>query len=62
MTREYMMGDRETLWAYLEADDWDNAFRLCQELGWCWQDVVAQEMRSRAIELDVLVRRNRRIR
>ena len=50
MTREYMMSDRQTLWAYLEADDWDNAFRLCQELGWNWQDVVAQEMRSRALE------------
>jgi len=48
MTREYMMSDRYTLWAYLENDDWDNARQLCEELGWCWQDVVAQEMRSRA--------------
>lgn len=45
-----LMNDRYTLWRYLEADDWNNAFRLCQELGWNWLDVVAQEMRSRAIE------------
>ena len=50
MTREYMMNDRATLWAYLEADQWTSAFRLCQELGWNWLDVVAQEMRSRAEE------------
>jgi hypothetical protein len=45
-----MMSNRETMWNYLEADDWNNAFRLCEELGWNWVDVVAQEMRSRALE------------
>lgn len=45
-----LMNDRYTLWRYLEADDWNNAFQLCQELGWNWLDVVAQEMHSRAIE------------
>ena len=45
-----LMNDRYTLWRYLEADDWNNAFQLCQELGWNWRDVVAQEMHSRAIE------------
>ena len=45
-----LMNDRYTLWRYLEADDWNAAFQLCQELGWNWLDVVAQEMHSRAIE------------
>jgi hypothetical protein len=41
---------RETLWAYLEADDWNNAFRLSQELGWNWIDIVAAEMSARITE------------
>ncbi len=43
-----IMNDHETLGAYLGADDWNNAYRFCQELGWNWPNTVADEMQRRA--------------
>lgn len=45
-----MLTNRETLCAYLEADDWNNAFRLSQELGWNWIDIVNHEISARITE------------